>query len=460
MFALALAASSVPMFTVSMNNLVTTSALPSIGQGLHIGVDLLQWVFSAYVLVFAGGLLASAALGDRFGNRRVFLFGVVWYGAASLMCGMATTSTELIAGRALQGAGAAAILPLSLSLLTESVSEQRRSLAVGIWSGLCGFSLATGGMIGGAVTSNLSWRWIFWINIPVALIAVPLVLLAFSPSPTRDRRPDIPGMLLLCVPFSLVVWATSQSQQLGWWSTPVLAALAAAVAGLIAFAMRQRRVTDPLIPLPLYRNRQLMLVNLACLTLYFGVFGSVFFLMQYLQGPLGFSPWGAGIRTLPWTAMPLVTSPLTGLLIPRIGGGRVLIGAALMQALGLGWIALIATPGPGYARFVLPMIIAGAGMGMEFSATNSLVIDAVGPEHRNLAVSTRNTAAELGGVFGVAALTTVYQVGARYAGSADPNTIFVAGLVPAIVVGAAVVLVGALAGAAIARLPAQPWNSP
>jgi EmrB/QacA subfamily drug resistance transporter len=447
----ALAASTLPMFTVSMNNLVVTSALPSIGADLGIGVGDLHWVFSAYVLVFAAGLLASAGLGERFGRRRVFLLGVAWFGLSSVGCALAENGVQLVACRVAQGLGAAVVLPLSLTLLTSVVSDRQRDLAVGLWSGFGGFSLATGAMIGGAVTSDLSWRWIFWLNVPVAALALPLGLLAFRPSAPVRRQPDVPSAALVGIAIALGVWAITEVTRRGWLSTPVLIGFAGCALALTAYHLRQSRVENPLLPREFYRNRPLLLTNLTCLSLYFGAFGSVFFLMQYLQGPQGYTPWEAGVRTLPWTAMPLLTSPLTGLVLSRVGPGRVLMVAATLQAVGLGWIAAVATPGLDYVTVVIPLVLAGAGMGMEFSATNALALDSVRPEHRNLSVGARNSTSEIGGVLGVSVLTTVFQFGERAHPGLAPDDRFVSGLVPAIWVGVAVILTGVLAGYAIAR---------
>jgi EmrB/QacA subfamily drug resistance transporter len=458
-FTLALLACVVPMFTVTMNNLVMTGALPTIGADLKVGLDLLQWFFNSYALVFAAGLPAAAAIGARLGNRQVYLAAVLLFAGASVVCALASDPGVLIAGRILQGVGAAAVVPLSLVLLVGSVPAAQQKLAVGLWSGMAGLALAAGAVIGGALTSGLNWRWIFWMNLPVAAVAVPLVLLVLRRSPRGTRPPDLLGMTLLGGAIALVVWAVSESPRLGWLSPTTLGALAGVVVCLLVFVWWQRRTSQPLLPLSFYRNRPLLLSNLACLTLYFGVFGSVFFLMQYLQGPMGYSPAEAGVRTLPWTCMPLLVAPLTGLLLARVRAGVVLTVAAVLQAIGLGWIALIAAPGLPWLAVVPAMVVAGTGMGMEFAVTNEVAMRSVPEDQQNMAAAYRNTAAEIGGVLGVAVLTTVFTVSRAGAGP-DPDVGFVAGLSPVLGVGALVVLLGAGLGVLLARQERRDADAP
>lgn len=449
-FVLVLVACVVPMFTVTMNNLVMTGALPSIGADLGVGVDTLQWFFNSYALVFAAGLPAAAAIGARLGNRQVYLGAVTLFAAASVVGALAQSPTVLVVGRIVQGVGAAAVVPLSLVLLVSSVAPERQKLAVGLWSGLAGLSLAAGAVIGGALTSGLNWRWIFWMNLPVALVAIPLVLLVLRRSPRGTRPPDLLGMLLLGGAIALSVWAVSQAPRVGWTAPAPVASLLGALVCVGVFAWWQRRAPQPLLPLSFYRNRTLLLSNLACLTLYFGTFGSVYFLMQYLQGPMRFSPAAAGVHTLPWTCMPLLVAPLTGLLLARVRAGTVLTGAALLQAIGLGWIALIAAPGLPWIAVAPAMVVAGTGMGMEFAVTNEVAMRSVPADQQNMAAASRNTAAEIGGVLGVAVLTTVFSVSSAGRGP-DPDVAFVAGLSPVLAVGAAVVLSGGLLGVVLMR---------
>jgi EmrB/QacA subfamily drug resistance transporter len=450
-------ASSVPMFMVSLNNLVVTNALPQIARDLGADIEQLGWVINAYVLAFAGLLLTGAALGDRFGRKRVFVAAVVVFSIGSAACALAPTVEWLLAARALQGVGAAAVLPLSLTVLASAVPEARRSLAIGLWSGINGLAVAIGPLVGGAVVEGLAWQWIFWVNLPVGALAVPIVLWAIGESRGEDRSLDVPGMLLATVAVTLAVWAIVEVHDAGWTSPRVLAAFAAAVVLLAGFVLWERRVASPLLPLRFYRIRSFVLSNIASVALFFGVFGSIFFLTQYLQGPLGYDAFEAGVRTLPWTALPMLVAPLAGALTDRVGGGRLMAVGLAMQAVALGWIASMATVDLPYPRLVAPMIVAGVGMGLMIAPVSAVVLSSVRDSEVGKASGANNTLRELGGALGIAVLVTVFQHGVDdvpVRSAADAAQAFVHGMVPAIWVGVVVVLAGAVAAAFIpARLP-------
>jgi EmrB/QacA subfamily drug resistance transporter len=405
----AIVASSVPMFMVSLNNLVVTNALYEIGQDMSADVEQLQWVVNAFILAFAGMLLTGAALGDRFGHRRVFLWAIAVFSAGSVACALANSVDTLIAARVLQGVGAAAVLPLSLTLLAAAVPERKRSLAIGLWGGINGMAIAVGPLVGGAVTEGLDWQWIFWINLPVGLIAVPLVLWAVRESRGADHSLDLLGMLLVCSAVTVAVWGIVEAHDAGWTSTRILTAFGVAATLLVVFVLWERRVAHPLLPLRFYRIRAFVLSNLSSLAMFFGVFGSIFFLVQYLQGPLGFSAFEAGLRTLPWTAMPMVVAPLAGAFTDRIGGGRLIAAGLVLQAVALGWIATLATADLDYARLVPAMVLAGLGMGLVFAPLSAVVLGSVRPAEFGKASGANNTVREVGGALGIAVLVTVFQ---------------------------------------------------
>ncbi|MFE2285188.1 MFS transporter [Streptomyces sp. NPDC059443] len=441
----ALAATSLPMFMVAVDNLVVTNALTVIARDLGTDQTGLQWVMNGYILPFAGLLLAGAALGDRIGRRRVFVWGIGLFTLASAACALATSPGMLIAARVLQGAGAAAILPVSLTLAVAAVDPARRPLAVGVWGGVNGMGIALGPMAGGLVTQGLDWHWIFWINVPVGLVALPLAMWAIRESTGLPRPLDVPGTLLSCGAVGAAVWTIVQSA--GDEVSPVrtLAGIALTVVLLTAFALRQRSAPYPLVPPHLYRVRAFMLSNVLALAMYFGVFGSIFFLAQFLQGPMGYSPLEAGLRTLPWTVAPMVAVPLTGLLMTRVGGWLLQAIGCLAQAVALTWLALIARPGVSYGAMVGAMVLAGVGMGLVFAANPATVIGSVEEHEHNLASGMNNTIREFGGALGIAVLTVVYTQG---------------GLRSAVLTGAAVVFVGAFAGLAIGRTPPRPGSAP
>lgn len=441
----ALVATSLPMFMVAVDNLVVTNALAVIAEDLNTSQTGLQWVVNGYILPFAGLLLAGAALGDRIGRRRVFVWGIGVFTAASAACALATSAGALMAARVLQGAGAAAILPVSLTLAVAAVGPAKRALAVGVWGGVNGLGIAIGPMAGGMVTQGLDWHWIFWLNVPVGLLAVPLALWAVRESTGAARPLDVWGTLLSCgtvvaAVWSIIQWAGEDGAVLRTLLGVVLTAALAA-----AFAYRQRTAAHPLIPLHLYRVRPFMLSNALAMAMYFGVFGSIFFLAQFLQGPMGYSPLEAGLRTLPWTVAPMVAVPVASALLNRVGDWRLQAAGCLAQAVALAWLGLIARPGVSYGPMVAAMVLAGVGMGLVFAANPATVIGSVEEHEHNLASGVNNTIREFGGALGIAVLTLVYVQG---------------GLRSAVLTGAAVVFAGAFAGLAIGRTKARPGSVP
>ncbi|MFJ4646707.1 MFS transporter [Streptomyces bobili] len=446
---LAVVACSVPMFMVALDNLVVSTALHTLAVDLRANTQELQWFVNAYVLSFACLLMTGAALGDRFGRRRVFVAGVVLFTLASAGCGLADTGGQLIAFRAVQGIGAAAVMPLSLTLLSQAVPERLRGMALGVWSGVSGLAVAMGPVVGGAVVEGLDWRWMFWINVPVCLIAIPLVLFALRESSLPGARLDMAGMVLAAAGLCAVVWAIVHGEPDGWTSATVLGAFAAGVVLLAVFVAWEARVAQPMLPLSFYRVRAFTLTNLVSAAMYFGVFGSLFLLAQYLQIAPPRTPLEAGVRTLPWTLMPMFVAPVAGLLIDKVGGGRLMALGLFLQGVGLGWINLVTGTDTAYSSLVGPMIVAGVGMGLVFAPTAAVVLGSVPAEHAGKASGANTTVREIGGALGIAVLSTVFVA---HGGMRGPQE-FVDGLRPAVWVGVAVVLLGALCALGIPRRP-------
>lgn len=444
--------SALPMFLVALNNLVVTNALPEIARDLGAGLDELQWVVNAYVLAFAGLQLTAAALGDRLGRRRVFVIGILVFVAGSAACALATSTAALIGARVLQGVGAAAVFPLSLTLLAAGVPERRRNLAVGLWGAVSGTAVAVGPLVGGAVTEGLSWQWVFWGNVPIGLAGVALVYWILGESRGADRELDLLGMVLGGGAITAAVWAIVEAHGRGWSDAGILGAFGAAAVLLVLFVIWELRTPNPLLPLTFYRSRPFVLSNLVSLAMYFGVFGSIFLLVQYLQGPLGYSPLEAGVRTLPWTLMPMFLAPVAGLLINRVGGGVLMAAGLTLQAAALFWIGVLAEPATAYSSLIPAMVVAGVGMGLTFAPNSAVVLASVRPAEHGKASGANSTIREIGGALGVAVLATVFQQSGGVVGP-GPNTpqAFFDGLVPALYVGAAVVALGALAGVLIPR---------
>jgi EmrB/QacA subfamily drug resistance transporter len=370
----------------------------------------------------------------------VFLIGITVFTLASIGSALTTTAGALIATRAVQGVGAAAIMPLSLTLLAGAVPASRRAMAIGVWGGVSGLGVALGPVIGGAVVDGFSWQGIFWLNVPVAVVAIPLILRALPESHGRRQPLDVLGLALVGAGVLAAVWGIVRGGDLGWGSVPVTGSLVAGVALIAAFIRHEGRTAYPLIPLRLFASRSFSVANVASLAFTLGMFGAVFLLAQYLQIVDGYTPLQAGIRTLPWTAAPMIVAPIAGLLEPRVGV-RVLLGTGLtLQALGLAWLAVAAGASTPYTDLVPGFILAGIGMGLTFAPSATAVLADMAPDDHATASSTNSTIRELGVALGVAVLVAVFRANG---GTLTPDG-YNSGLRPAILTGAAVVALGAL----------------
>lgn len=439
--AVALVAASVPMFMATLDNLVMTTALPVLRTELSATLEQLQWMVNAYTLSFATLMIAAATLGDRWGRRRVFVAGIVVFALASIASALATSAELLIAARAVQGVGAAAIMPLSLTLLAGAVPAARRAMAIGIWGGVSGLGVALGPVIGGAVVDGISWEAIFWINVPVAVVAIPLVLWALPESHGRRQPLDLAGLALAGAGILSLTWAIIRGNDDGWGSVTVVGGMALGALLLVAFLVRESRTDHPLIPLRLFRVRSFAVANGSALVFSFGVFGLVFLLAQYLQIGMGYTPLEAGVRTLPWTAAPMIFAPIAGMLAPRVGVRPLLTLGLAMQAAGLAWQGLIvSTDGLVYADLVPGLALAGIGMGLTFAPSATAVLFDMAPDDHGTASSVNATIREIGGALGIAALVAVFTASD---GTLTPDG-YVAGLQPAALVAAGVVALGAL----------------
>jgi EmrB/QacA subfamily drug resistance transporter len=422
-------------------------ALPSIRAHLHTSLANLEWTVNAYTLVFAVLLLPASSLGDRYGRRRVFIIGLAVFTLGSAAAALAPSIGVLVAARAIQGAGGAVILPLSLTILSAAVPPERRGAALGVWGATSGLAVALGPLIGGAVTQGISWQWIFWINVPIGIVLLPVAWRGLSESYGPSRRLDVRGVVLVSVALLGIVLGVIKGNDDGWGSPTILALLLGGVAVLAIFLRWEVRATAPMLPLRLFRNRTFAMTNLASLLFSLGMFGAIFLLSQYLQIVQGYSPLAAGVRTLPWTAMPLLIAPIAGPLSDRIGGRPLLVSGLTLQAIGLGWLAEVLRSGVSYGAIVPAFVLCGVGMSLFFVPVANVVLGSVRPEEEGVASGANNAIRELGGVFGVAVLGAIFSAQGSYASHAA----FTAGIRPALVVGAVVVAVGAVAAVAVPR---------
>ena len=437
---------SIALFMVVLDNLVVSTALPVIRVDLGASLEELEWTVNAYTLTFAVFLLTGAALGDRFGRKRLFMLGVGLFTAASAAAALAPSADWLIAARAVQGVGGAIVTPLTLTILSAAVAPERRGLALGAWSGIAGLAVAMGPLAGGAVVSGISWQWIFWLNVPVGLVLLPL---ATRLRETRgpDKALDLPGLGLASLALLGIVWGLIHGNGDGWTSPSIVASLAGGAVLLGVFLAWERSTPEPMLPLRFFRNRAFAAANGASLLMYFGMFGSIFLLTQFFQTAQGFSPFESGLRVLPWTAMPMFVAPIAGALSDRIGGRPLMATGLALQAFGLAWIATVSTPTVGYASLVVPFVISGTGMALFFAPVANVVLSSVRSVEEGKASGANNAIREVGGVLGVAVLASVF---ASYGGYGTPQT-FTDGLIPAMWIGAAVVGAGALLALLIPR---------
>jgi EmrB/QacA subfamily drug resistance transporter len=424
----------------AIDTLVVSTALSTIRIDLHATVEQLEWTVNAYNLSFAVLLITAAALGDRFGRRRMFLIGLGIFTLASAGAALAPSTGALIAFRAIQGAGAAIVTPLTLTLLSEAFPPERRGLAIGAWSGISGLGVALGPVVGGAVVDGISWHWIFWLNVPVGLALIPFAARRLTESFGPAKELDLPGLGLAGAGLLGVVYGIVRGNELGWTSTTILASIALGAALLAAFVAWELRTPHPMLPMRFFRSRAFAASNGVSLAMYFGVFGSIFLLAQFFQVTQHLSPLEAGIRTLPWTGMPMIVAPIAGLLSDRIGSRPLMVTGLSLQAIAIGWLADVSSPTVPYADLVIPFILAGTGMALVFAPTANAVLNAVRPEEAGQASGATNAIREVGGVLGIAVLASVFSANGSYA---SPQA-FTNGMTAAIWVGAAVLAVGAL----------------
>ena len=441
------AITSVALFMTTLDNLVVTTALPVIRRDLNAGLSGLEWTVNAYTLTFAVLLITGAALGDRFGRRRLFVIGLGIFTLASAAAALAPSIEVLIAARAVQGLGGAIVTPLTLTILSAAVPAERRGLVLGAWGGVSGLAVAIGPLVGGAVVEGISWQWIFWLNVPIGLALIPLAALRLRETRGPNDSLDLPGLGLASVGLLGIVWGLVRGNQLGWGSAEIVSTLTAGTLLLGLFVLWELRAPEPMLPLRFFRNRTFTAANVASLLMFFGMFGSIFLLAQFFQTVQGYSPLAAGLRILPWTAMPIFIAPLAGALSDRTGGRPLMAVGLALQAAGLAWIAVVSTPTVPYSELIAPFVISGIGMAMYFAPVANVVLSSVRPDEEGQASGANNAIRELGGVFGVAVLAAVFS---HYGGYGTGQT-FVDGLTPAVYAGAGVVAVGALAALGITR---------
>jgi len=440
-FGLIVAAASLPMFMATLDNLVMTNALPVLHTELGATVEELQWFVNAYTLTFAGAILLASALGDRLGRRTIFAIGIAVFGIGSALAALSTDPGQLIAARALQGLGGAGVLPLSLALISGGVAPERRPLAIGIWGGVSGLGVAVGPLVGGAIMDGWNWQAIFWINVPIAIVAIPLALWALRNDFGVRERIDLVGVVLSGASVVLLVHAIVRADDDGWGSLGIVAELAAGVLLMALFLLWQRRSRSPIVPLRLFRDRSFSLTNLVGFGFSFGSFGAIFILIQYMQVVQGATPLEAAVRTTPWTLAPMIVAPLAGLVAPRAGTRLLMIAGLVFEGVALIWLALTMSTDTPYAEMVAPFILAGVGMGLVFAPSATALLATLGIVDHAKASGVNSTIREIGIALGTAVLTAIFTG----AGGELLPDLYVDAARPAVVAGGLVLMATALA---------------
>ncbi|WP_433129148.1 MFS transporter [Micromonospora sp. CA-240977] len=437
---------SIGSLMVALDVLVVAAALTTIRQDLGASIEQLEWTVNAYSLSFAVLLITAAAIGDRWGRRRTFAAGLAFFTIASVACALATSVPWLIAARAVQGIGAAAVMPLAMGLLGAAFPPERRGWAIGIFSGLTGLAVLGGPMIGGAVTEGLAWQWIFWINVPVGALAVPLALRKIPESWGVARRVDLRGGVLITLAVLGIVWGVVRGGMAGWTSLNVIGSFVLGALLLLAFLAWERRTPQPMVPLAYFRSRAFSAGNAAGFFLTAALYGAVFFLAQFMQAALGSGPLKAGLQLLPWTATLFLVAPIAGRLVDRIGERPLVVAGLALQAVGMLWISDVANDSAHYSGLVLPLIVAGCGVSMAMPATQSASVGALPREAVGIASGIYAMMRQLGGVAGVAVAAAVFAAAGGYES-------FTSGFTRALAVCGVLSLLGALCGLGIVLRP-------
>ncbi len=452
-----LALTSIAFFMVALDALVVATALPAIHRELHVGLATLEWTVNAYALTFAAGIVSAAALGDRLGRRRVFVAGVVLFTAASAACALAPSAGILLAARAVQGIGAAAVMPLSLTILTAAFPAERRGAVVGIWGAIAGLAVASGPVIGGAITQGIDWHWIFWVNVPIGTVAALLSRARLAESRGPRSPLDLPGLALVSAAAISLIWSLVRSGSVGWGRAETLGALLAGMTLLAGFIVWERRSPSPMLPPRLFANRTFAAANVTAFLMSATIMAAAFLVAQYFQLALGHGPFSTGLRLLPWTATPIVVAPVAGALSDRIGPRPIMATGMLLQAGGLAWFALLATDTVGYANLVVPLIVAGVGISMAIPTTPAAAMSAVAPAEIGKAAGTNSTLQRFGGAFGIAIVTAVFTANGHLGSAHAYDT----GFRPALAAAAGMSLLGACSALLVrARRRTVPEVSP
>jgi EmrB/QacA subfamily drug resistance transporter len=444
----ALGLASAGAFMIQMDIQVVATALVAIHRDLQASLESLEWTIDAYLLTFAALMLTAAGLGDRIGRRRTFIAGLGVFVVGSAACALAPNAGVLIAARALQGVGAAVVMPLSLTILSAAFPARTRGRALGLYAGLGGVATGVGPLLGGVIAESLSWQWVFWINVPVGLLTMVLVALRIKESRGPTKRLDPVGVALVSVGTLALVWGLARSNTAGWGSHWIVSTLVAGTVLLAAFAVWELRARAPMLPMLFFRFRAFSAGNAVNVSLFAVMYGILFLVAQYFQQGLGYGPTAAGLRLMPLTGTLMLIAPFAGHLADRGGERRVAAGGLALLVIGLVGLAVSVRLAPGYPAMVAPLVLLGVGASACIPAAQKAVVGAVAREEIGRASGAFSMLRILSGALGLAVAGAVFAA----AGGHESAAGFASGLVPGIVVTAAI---GALGFAAALAIPRQ-----
>jgi EmrB/QacA subfamily drug resistance transporter len=399
---------SAAYFMVVLDSLVVITALPQMRRDLHANLASLQWTVNSYGIAFAAAIITAAALGDRFGRRRVFSLGLALFTLSSAACALASSSGELILARTVQGLGAAAIMPLSLTILVTAFPQERRGRIVGIYGGLAGLAVAAGPIVGGVVTDCLDWHWIFWLNVPIGLVALVLGTRLLPESLGARERLDLVGVTLVSGGVVGLVWALVRANDIGWSSPEILGTLLAGGALLLAFVSWERKAREPMVPMRLFRNPAFAAGNLTMFLMSGATFAAAFLITEEFQFARGYSPIAAGLRLLPFFGTPMIISPLAGALSDRLGRRPIMLTGLALQAAGFTWVAARGSLATSWVEIVLALLIAGIGISMALPTVPTAVFNVVAEHEMGKAAGVNYMAQRFGAVFAIAIASAVF----------------------------------------------------
>ncbi|WSS04822.1 MFS transporter [Microbispora sp. NBC_01189] len=435
-----LALGSVGVFMTALDALVVTTALPKLRADFGASLSDLEWTINAYILTFACVMLSLAALADRFGRRRVYTIGLLIFTVTSAVAALSPDIGVLIAARAGQGLACAILMPVSLTLISDAFPVEKRGTAIGTWGAVSGLAVAVGPVVGGVVVNGLNWHWIFWINVPIGLVAALLSRSRLTESYGPRHSIDLYGLALACAGAFLLAWGLVRVSSVGWASPEVVASLIAGAVVVVVFLLVESRRPEPMVRLELFRNRAFNAASWVNFFMYAPLFGALFLMAQLFQVGLGDTPLMAGLHLLAWTGVSMFIGPVVGPLADKYGNRSFMALGIALQAIGFGWVATAVQPGIGFGGLIGPLLVAGVGIGIAFPTVANGVMTSVGPDQTGIASGTSATLRELGGVFGVALAASVFAHPDNY----TSPSIFITSFSHALWLCAALSAVGAL----------------